>query len=194
MKTRIIGGLNKTTRTSDEIYEMLTEPFFFSRRPPAIIACYNGQRGPITSSGYPRYFLLSYHNVLDIIMADKFDEATQKELSRFLEAEQAQVHLTPCFKSPYWSLFFLQGQNAFNDTQSDRNMLGQVRSRLRGNCACNHRRCRCVSGTPSTKFSRSEESCLSNCVGRFLDTSMFLVKKIEEQRQTARDQFTQEAA
>ncbi|CCM00887.1 uncharacterized protein FIBRA_02933 [Fibroporia radiculosa] len=41
---------------------------------------------------------------------------------------------------------------------------------------------KCVTGTPSTRFSRSEESCLANCVDRFLDTSLFMVKKIEEQR------------
>ncbi|KAJ7786032.1 hypothetical protein B0H16DRAFT_1295574 [Mycena metata] len=40
----------------------------------------------------------------------------------------------------------------------------------------------CVTGTPSTRFSRGEESCLSNCVERFLDTSLFMVRKIEEQR------------
>lgn len=44
---------------------------------------------------------------------------------------------------------------------------------------------RCVTGTPSTSFSRNEVSCLSNCVERFLDTSLFMVKKIEEQRQAS---------
>jgi len=42
---------------------------------------------------------------------------------------------------------------------------------------------KCVPGTPSTRFSSSESNCLSNCVDRFLDTSLFLVRKIEEQRQ-----------
>ncbi|TFK76909.1 hypothetical protein BDN72DRAFT_830083 [Pluteus cervinus] len=41
---------------------------------------------------------------------------------------------------------------------------------------------KCITGTPSTRFSRGEESCLANCVERFLDTSLFMVKKIEEQR------------
>jgi Tim10/DDP family zinc finger len=44
---------------------------------------------------------------------------------------------------------------------------------------------RCITGTPSTRFSRGEESCLVNCVERFLDTSLFMVKKIESQRQGA---------
>ncbi|KAH8100593.1 Tim10/DDP family zinc finger-domain-containing protein [Cristinia sonorae] len=46
---------------------------------------------------------------------------------------------------------------------------------------------KCVTGLPSTQFSRSEASCLSNCVNRFLDTSLFLVKKIEEQREASRN-------
>ncbi|KAJ7597239.1 Tim10/DDP family zinc finger-domain-containing protein, partial [Mycena floridula] len=37
---------------------------------------------------------------------------------------------------------------------------------------------KCITGTPSTRFSRGEESCLLNCVDRFFDTSMFLVKKV----------------
>jgi import inner membrane translocase subunit TIM8 len=41
---------------------------------------------------------------------------------------------------------------------------------------------KCVTGTPSTRFSRSEETCLTNCVGRFLDTSLFMVRLIEEKR------------
>ncbi|KAF9068014.1 Tim10/DDP family zinc finger-domain-containing protein [Rhodocollybia butyracea] len=41
---------------------------------------------------------------------------------------------------------------------------------------------KCITGTPSTRFSRSEESCLNNCVNRFLDSSIFLVKQIQERR------------
>ncbi|KAI8995480.1 Tim10/DDP family zinc finger-domain-containing protein [Trametes punicea] len=43
---------------------------------------------------------------------------------------------------------------------------------------------KCV-GSISSSFSRSEHSCLANCVDRFLDTSVFLVKKVEEQRAAA---------
>jgi len=42
---------------------------------------------------------------------------------------------------------------------------------------------KCITGTPSTRFSRGEETCLSSCVERFLDTSIFLVKRIEQQRE-----------
>ncbi|KAH9081827.1 Tim10/DDP family zinc finger-domain-containing protein [Lactarius deliciosus] len=44
---------------------------------------------------------------------------------------------------------------------------------------------KCITSTPSTRFSRGEESCLTNCVERFLDTSLFMVKRIESQRQGA---------
>jgi import inner membrane translocase subunit TIM8 len=44
---------------------------------------------------------------------------------------------------------------------------------------------RCVTSTPSTKFSSYESSCLTNCVGRFLDTSLYMVQRIEDQRAQA---------
>jgi len=80
-------------------------------------------------------------------MADKFDEATQKELAGFLEKQQAEARLH----------------------SSIHNFTGLCWDK-------------CVTGTPSTRFSRAEESCLSNCVERFLDTSLFMVRRIEEQR------------
>ncbi|KAJ8520932.1 hypothetical protein ONZ45_g2316 [Pleurotus djamor] len=83
-------------------------------------------------------------------MADKFDEATQKELQTFLDKEQAQARL-------HSTIFSL------TSTCWDK----------------------CITGTPSTRFSRGEESCLANCVERFLDTSLFLVQQIESQRAQA---------
>ncbi|KAG8933565.1 Mitochondrial import inner membrane translocase subunit tim8 [Tulasnella sp. 419] len=41
---------------------------------------------------------------------------------------------------------------------------------------------KCVTGSISTRFSRGEESCLQNCVDRFLDSSLFIVKKLDEAR------------
>ncbi|THU94848.1 hypothetical protein K435DRAFT_667492, partial [Dendrothele bispora CBS 962.96] len=41
---------------------------------------------------------------------------------------------------------------------------------------------KCVTSTPSTRFSRGEESCLMNCVDRFLDSSIFLVNQISQRR------------
>ncbi|KAJ9106249.1 Mitochondrial import inner membrane translocase subunit tim8 [Naganishia friedmannii] len=40
----------------------------------------------------------------------------------------------------------------------------------------------CITGSLSGKFSRPEASCLENCVDRFLDTSLFIVKQIEQQK------------
>jgi len=41
---------------------------------------------------------------------------------------------------------------------------------------------KCVTGTPSTRFSGAEQNCLSYCVDRFLDTSLKMVNLIQEQR------------
>ncbi|KAK4055722.1 Mitochondrial import inner membrane translocase subunit tim8 [Microbotryomycetes sp. JL201] len=41
---------------------------------------------------------------------------------------------------------------------------------------------KCVTGTPGARFSKSEGNCLINCVDRFLDTSLFIVKNLEERR------------
>ncbi|EIW65779.1 hypothetical protein TREMEDRAFT_35819, partial [Tremella mesenterica DSM 1558] len=40
----------------------------------------------------------------------------------------------------------------------------------------------CITGGISSKFSRGEASCLENCVDRFLDSSLFLVKQLEAQQ------------
>ncbi|KAI0932393.1 hypothetical protein AcW1_000468 [Taiwanofungus camphoratus] len=84
-------------------------------------------------------------------MAERFDEATQKELANFMETEQAQARLH----------------------QSIHTMTSMCWDK-------------CITGTPSTRFSRGEEGCLANCVERFLDTSLFMVRQIEEQRERAR--------
>ncbi|KAI8346906.1 Tim10/DDP family zinc finger-domain-containing protein [Choanephora cucurbitarum] len=43
---------------------------------------------------------------------------------------------------------------------------------------------KCISKI-NNKLDRTEEACLSNCVERFLDTSMFIVKRLEQLRSTA---------
>ncbi|KAH7107014.1 Tim10/DDP family zinc finger-domain-containing protein [Auriculariales sp. MPI-PUGE-AT-0066] len=37
---------------------------------------------------------------------------------------------------------------------------------------------KCITGSSFGRFSSKEESCLNNCVDRFLDTSLFMVKKL----------------
>ncbi|SGY79090.1 BQ5605_C008g05036 [Microbotryum silenes-dioicae] len=41
---------------------------------------------------------------------------------------------------------------------------------------------KCITGSIGGRFSRGEESCLVNCVDRFLDTSLFIVKNLESRR------------
>ncbi|CAH7666534.1 Tim10/DDP family zinc finger-domain-containing protein [Phakopsora pachyrhizi] len=69
-------------------------------------------------------------------METKLDGATQKELSSFLEQEQAKARLQTSI-------------HTFTDMCFDK----------------------CVPKAPDSRFSRSEESCLVNCVDRFLDAS-----------------------
>ncbi|RSH95122.1 Mitochondrial import inner membrane translocase subunit tim8 [Saitozyma podzolica] len=42
---------------------------------------------------------------------------------------------------------------------------------------------KCITGGISSKFSRSEATCLENCVDRFLDSSLYIVRQIESQKQ-----------
>ena len=76
----------------------------------------------------------------------EFDEATQKELGKFLESENARMRLQSSI-------------HTFTDLCWDK----------------------CISKI-SNKIDRSEEACLTNCVERFLDTSLFIVKRLEETR------------
>ena len=43
---------------------------------------------------------------------------------------------------------------------------------------------KCVSDKLSSKFDRKTESCLSNCVGRFIDVSLVVSKKFAEKIQS----------
>ncbi|KAF5175727.1 Mitochondrial import inner membrane translocase subunit tim8 [Thalictrum thalictroides] len=36
---------------------------------------------------------------------------------------------------------------------------------------------KCITGTPGSKFSSSESTCISNCAQRYLDMSMLIVQK-----------------
>ncbi|EOR00873.1 hypothetical protein E3P92_00313 [Wallemia ichthyophaga] len=47
---------------------------------------------------------------------------------------------------------------------------------------------KCITGSISSRFSKSEESCLVNCVDRFLDTSLHIVKALDHQRQQMQPQ------
>ncbi|XAR50367.1 hypothetical protein NMG60_11004667 [Bertholletia excelsa] len=38
---------------------------------------------------------------------------------------------------------------------------------------------KCITGTPGSKFSSSESSCLSNCAKRYMDISMIIMKRFQ---------------
>ncbi|PWN90066.1 putative TIM8-translocase of the mitochondrial inner membrane [Acaromyces ingoldii] len=44
---------------------------------------------------------------------------------------------------------------------------------------------KCVTSSIGSRFGRGEEACLANCVERFLDSSLYIVKRLEEQRHQA---------
>ncbi|KAJ8772403.1 hypothetical protein K2173_027580 [Erythroxylum novogranatense] len=38
---------------------------------------------------------------------------------------------------------------------------------------------KCITGTPGSKFSSSESSCLSNCAQRYMDLSLIIMKRFQ---------------
>lgn len=38
---------------------------------------------------------------------------------------------------------------------------------------------KCITGTPGSKFSSGESSCLSNCAQRYMDMSMLIMKRFQ---------------
>ncbi|TIA89802.1 hypothetical protein E3P99_01899 [Wallemia hederae] len=91
------------------------------------------------------------------------DEATQRELNTFVEQEQAKAKLqssTHTFTEMCW--------NKWVDWEYWEYL---------ADCS------RCITGSIGSRFSRAEETCLVNCVDRFLDTSLHIVKALDQQRQ-----------
>lgn len=83
----------------------------------------------------------------------------QKELATFVEQEQAKARLTSTIHS-------MTGESRVGCSQSaPRGRCTELR-RLADMCFD-----KCVPKAPDARFSRGEESCLVNCVDRFLDTS-----------------------
>ncbi|WWC91009.1 uncharacterized protein L201_005949 [Kwoniella dendrophila CBS 6074] len=90
----------------------------------------------------------------------QLDEASKKELEVFLEQEQSKAKLQASI------------HELTNTSQAD---IRIIASELGWNT--------CITGSISSKFSKSEAQCLENCVDRFLDSSLFIVKQIESQKQ-----------
>ncbi|KAI7822778.1 Tim10/DDP family zinc finger protein [Kickxella alabastrina] len=38
----------------------------------------------------------------------------------------------------------------------------------------------CITSTKTNQIDSKESTCLQNCVGRFIDTSMFIVKRLQQ--------------
>jgi len=49
----------------------------------------------------------------------------------------------------------------------------------------------CLTGTPSAKLDRRTETCIVNCVERFIDTSNYIVNRLEKEGEA---QFAQAGA
>ncbi|PIN19301.1 Mitochondrial import inner membrane translocase, subunit TIM8 [Handroanthus impetiginosus] len=39
---------------------------------------------------------------------------------------------------------------------------------------------KCITGTPGSKFSSSETSCLTNCAQRYMDMSILIMKRLQQ--------------
>jgi len=113
---------------------------------------------------------------------DKFDDATKVGCPL---VAPPPAHVPPAGALPVHRAGAGPGPRPGVGPQNDQHVLGQVRPPNPPSHRYSQRQRRCVTGTPSTRFSRSEESCLSYCVDRFLDTSLKLVQLIQEQRNAA---------
>ncbi|KAK6127764.1 hypothetical protein DH2020_013553 [Rehmannia glutinosa] len=39
---------------------------------------------------------------------------------------------------------------------------------------------KCITGTPGSKFSSSETTCLTNCAQRYMDMSLLIMKRLQQ--------------
>jgi len=94
-------------------------------------------------------------------LADRF--SPQKELASFLEREQAHARVNESTRN--------LTSMCWDKSVSQITSLSVLISS------------RCITSTPGSRFARGEESCLANCVERFLDTSIFIVNQVQRQQQ-----------
>lgn len=80
------------------------------------------------------------------------------------------------------SLFDLALQNSFTMQQEkERAMINEMVAKLTTVCWD-----KCITSTPGSKFSSSEQSCLSNCARRYLDMSALIMKRFQNMQWTSR--------
>ncbi|KAK9684323.1 hypothetical protein RND81_10G202300 [Saponaria officinalis] len=60
----------------------------------------------------------------------------------------------------------------FLEVEKQKAMFQEMISKLTSQCWD-----KCITGTPGSKFSSSEATCLSNCAQRYLDVTQLIVKK-----------------
>ncbi|OVA09623.1 Tim10/DDP family zinc finger [Macleaya cordata] len=62
----------------------------------------------------------------------------------------------------------------FHCQEKERAMLNEMVAKLTDACWD-----KCITGTPGTKFSSGESTCLSNCAQRYMDMSMIIMKRFQ---------------
>ncbi|XP_009597124.1 mitochondrial import inner membrane translocase subunit TIM8 [Nicotiana tabacum] len=62
----------------------------------------------------------------------------------------------------------------FLSQEKERAMLNEVVAKLTSSCWD-----KCVTGTPGSKFSSSESSCLSHCAQRYMEMSAIIMKRFQ---------------
>ncbi|GAB2289363.1 Mitochondrial import inner membrane translocase subunit tim8 [Dionaea muscipula] len=64
-------------------------------------------------------------------------------------------------------------QNLINQ-EKQKAMVNEMVAKLTSTCWD-----KCITGTPGSKFSSSETSCLTNCAQRYLDLSVMITKRLQ---------------
>ncbi|KAL1541786.1 Mitochondrial import inner membrane translocase subunit tim8 [Salvia divinorum] len=54
-------------------------------------------------------------------------------------------------------------------------MISEMISKLTSSCWD-----KCITGSPGSKFSSSEASCLTNCAQRYMDMSLIIMKRLQQ--------------
>jgi import inner membrane translocase subunit TIM8 len=60
--------------------------------------------------------------------------------------------------------------------EKQRMMINEIVSKLTSECWD-----KCITGTPGSKFSSSETTCLTNCAGRFLEMTEIIARRFGSQ-------------
>ncbi|KAF9607328.1 hypothetical protein IFM89_033916 [Coptis chinensis] len=64
----------------------------------------------------------------------------------------------------------------FLDQEKQRAMVQEMVGKLTDVCWD-----KCITGTPGSKFSSSEATCLSNCAQRYMDMTIMIMKRFQSQ-------------